>query len=242
MKTIGFVCEGPRDSDMLEAVTRHILHDDITPLYLQPEASLAGENGNGWKGVWTWCFKNGETLDQYMQDAIPKIDLIVIQIDGDVARKEREVHCTCYCEECNKSGTLFPLKCQMENCPIQVPCIHHKEGVDGYVDHIRDLVHSCFPGEYIPICIVPCDSTDAWIVAAFDDLDSIESIEDPWTNIISKRKDYHGIRVPGHRKTKAVYDKFVPVVCQNWDLVKERCPQAADFDQAISQFRKNQFH
>ena len=46
MKTIGFVCEGPRDSDMLEAVIRHILHDDITPLYLQPEASLVGENGN----------------------------------------------------------------------------------------------------------------------------------------------------------------------------------------------------
>lgn len=40
MKTIGFVCEGPRDSDMLEAVIRHILNEDITPLYLQPEATV----------------------------------------------------------------------------------------------------------------------------------------------------------------------------------------------------------
>ena len=64
MKTIGFVCEGPRDSDMLEAVARHILNEEIYPLYLQPESSLTGENGCGWKGVWTWCIKNGETYDQ----------------------------------------------------------------------------------------------------------------------------------------------------------------------------------
>ena len=238
MKTIGFVCEGPRDSDMLEAVIRHILCDDITPLYLQPEASLVGENGNGWKGVWTWCFKNGETLDQYMQGAIPKIDFIIIQMDGDVARKEREVHCICYSKECDKSGSVFPLKCKMENCPVQVPCIHHEEGINGYVDHIQNIVHSCFPGEYMPICIVPCDSTDAWIVAAYDDLENIESIKNPWDNIISKRKDYHGIRVPGHRKTKAVYDKLIPTVCQNWEVVKQRCPQAAVFNQIISQFQK----
>ena len=58
MKTIGFVCEGPRDIDMLEAVIRNILNEDIHPLYLQPEASLTGENGNGWKGVWSWCYKH----------------------------------------------------------------------------------------------------------------------------------------------------------------------------------------
>ena len=93
MKTIGFVCEGPRDSDMLEAVIRHILNEDITPLYLQPEASLDGENGNGWKGVWTWCLKNGNTLDQYMQGAIPKIDMIIIQMDGCVQKRKRSSLC-----------------------------------------------------------------------------------------------------------------------------------------------------
>lgn len=233
MKTIGFVCEGPRDSDLLEAVIRHILSDDINPLYLQPEASLIGENGNGWKGVWTWCFKNGSSLDTYMQGAAPKIDFIVIQMDGDVARKEREVHCGCYREECSQSGSLFPLTCQMEKCPVQLPCLHHPDGVDGYVEHLRNLLHSCFPGEYTPMCIIPCDSTDAWIVAAFEDMESIETIEDPWNNIISKQKEYHGIRVPGHKKTKAVYEKFIPTVCRNWDLVKSRCPQAAAFEKVV---------
>lgn len=237
MKTIGFICEGPRDSDLLEAVIRHILNADITPLYLQPEASLVGENGNGWKGVWTWCLKNGETLDQYMQGATPKIDLIIIQMDGDVARKEREVHCGCYAEECDSCGTVFPLECKDDNCPIVIPCNRHENGIDNYVEHLKSLILSYFPGEYIPVCVIPCDSTDAWIVAAYDDMENTEAIVDPWKNIISKKKEYHGIRVPGHNKTKVVYDKFIPVVCQNWELVKSRCSQAAYFDQVISEFQ-----
>ena len=234
MKTVGFVCEGPRDSDMLESVIRHILKEDINPLYLQPEPSLAGENGNGWKGVWTWCYRNGETLEQYINGALPKIDLVIIQMDGDVARKEREIHCACYSAECSSSGTVFPLKCHKEDCPISIPCNHHNTGTDDYATHLRKTILSYFPGEYTPICVIPCDSCDAWIVAAYDDCENIESIIDPWVNVISKKKEYHGIRVPGHKKTKAVYDQFIPTVCKNWELVKNHCPQAVYFDQIIS--------
>lgn len=237
MKTIGFVCEGPRDSDLLEAVIRHILKEDITALYLQPEPSLLGENGNGWKGVWSWCHKNGSTLDQYMQGAIPKIDAIIIQMDGDVFRKEREVHCSCYAEECDKSGTIFPLRCLMESCPVAIPCPHHGAGIPGYVDHLQALIHRHFPGQYLPICVIPCDSSDTWIVAACDEYDNPEVIEDPWTNVISKKKEYFGIRVPGHKKTKAVYDKFIPIVCQNWDTIKSRCSQASRFHTIISEMQ-----
>lgn len=234
MKTIGFVCEGPRDSDLLEAVIRYILKEDISPLYLQPEPTLTGENGNGWKGVWSWCHKNGQMLDQYMEGAIPKIDLIVIQMDGDVSRKEKEVHCGCYSTECDLSETIFPLKCEKKTCPIELPCSRHPDGVQGYVEHLENLLLSCFPGKYVPVCVVPCDSTDAWIVAAFCDGEDVEFLVDPWTNIISRKKDYHGIRVPGHRKTKMVYDQFIPFVCKNWEAVKSRCPQAAVFEQKIS--------
>lgn len=238
MKTIGFVCEGPRDSDMLEAVVSHILNEDISPLYLQPEASLVGEHGNGWKGVWSWCVKNGATLDQYMQGAVPKIDMIIVQMDGDVARKEKEVHCSCYSDECAMSGTMFPLKCNMEACPVVISCDRHKEGVEGYVYHLQELIQCCFPGEYVPVCVIPCDSTDAWIVAAYEEIDNVEIVEDPWTSVISRRKEYHGIKVPGHKKTKAVYDKFIPIVCQKWDIVKSRCSQAAQFDQRISELHQ----
>ena len=178
--------------------------------------------------------QNGETLDQYMQGALPKIDMIIIQMDGDVFRKEREVHCACYADECASFGEEFPLNCKVKDCPVVIPCNRHEAGINSCVEYLKNLLLSHFPGEYVPICVIPCDSTDAWIVAAFDDLENTESIADPWTNIISRKKDYHGIRVPGHKKTKAVYDKLIPVVCRNWEFVKNRCSQASCFDQAIS--------
>lgn len=45
----------PSELRILEAVFSQILGEEISPLYLQPEPSLTGENGNGWKGVWSWC-------------------------------------------------------------------------------------------------------------------------------------------------------------------------------------------
>lgn len=239
MRTVGFVCEGPRDSDLLEAVIQHILEEKIYPLYLQPEPSLTGQNGNGWKGVWKWCVKNGETIDQFVNGALPKIDLIVVQMDADVARKEREVHCLCYTKSCDKSGKVFPLDCTEENCPIDIPCISHTEGVKSYVEHLQRMLLANFKGEYIPVCVIPSDSTDAWIVAAFDNFEDVEKIQDPWNNIISRGKQYHGIRVPGHKKVKSVYDKMIPVVCSNWDIVKQCCSQANYFDELISNLRCN---
>ena len=58
---------------------------------LQPEPDMAGRYGNGWKGVWKWC-KETPALDKLMDGIWPKIDIIVIQMDGDVIRKEKEVH------------------------------------------------------------------------------------------------------------------------------------------------------
>ena len=233
MKTIGFVCEGPRDSDMLESVVRHILNEEIYPLYLQPESSLIGENGNGWKGVWTWCVKNGETYDQFIEGATPRPDMIIIQMDGDVARKEPEVHCSCFAGDCVDSGDVFPLKCSNEDCPIVIPCNSHEVGVNGYVAHLQKVLLKYFHGEHIPVCVIPCDSTDAWIVAAYDDMENIETIDDPWNSVISRVKEYHGIRIPGHKKTKSVYQKLIPEVCRNWDIVKMRCSQAAFFEQNV---------
>lgn len=86
MKTVGFVCEGPRDLELLAAVIEHILEEDILTLPLQPEESLAGNNGNGWKGVWRWCNNHGSILDQYMVGATPQMDMVILHMDGDVAR------------------------------------------------------------------------------------------------------------------------------------------------------------
>lgn len=233
MRTIGFVCEGPTDVELLSAVTEHILQDRITPLFLQPEASLQGNLGNGWKGVWKWCKKHGGILDCYTQDATPKIDLMIIQMDGDVSRKERETHCLCVREICPAAGTVFPLECQEQNCPVILPCDKHRHGAEGYSTHLTEMIQNLIKAKIAPVCVIPCDSTDAWIVAAYEDLGAVENIIDPWDTIISRSKDYHGIRIPGHKKNLTIYRSFLPTVCKNWSKVTQTCTQAHAFEAAI---------
>ena len=50
---VGFVCEGPRDVDLLVSVIDHLIPEaEIIPRYLQPDESLISIFANGWKGVW----------------------------------------------------------------------------------------------------------------------------------------------------------------------------------------------
>ncbi len=73
-------------------------------------------------------------------------------------------------------------------------------------------------------------------MAAFDDLkdsNDAEMIIDPWSNIISLKKEYHGIRVPGHKKSASVYRRFMPQLSDNWDTVAEKCKSARVFTDSI---------
>jgi len=54
-KVIGVVCEGPTDYVAIRLIVDTVTQDKNEFLMLQPEESLAGHFGNGWKGVWKWC-------------------------------------------------------------------------------------------------------------------------------------------------------------------------------------------
>ena len=120
-----------------------------------------------------------------------------------------------------------------------MPRSDHVDSPESYRAHltsvIRQLVRSDDENEQL-IITIPCDSTDAWIVAAFDDLkdsNDAEMIIDPWSNIISLKKEYHGIRVPGHKKSASVYRRFMPQLSDNWDTVAEKCKSARVFTDSI---------
>jgi hypothetical protein len=89
MKNIGIVCEGPTDYIILREVVDKVTGEDNYYIQLQPEEDLVGKYGNGWKGVWKWCVDNASIKDKLMKDIEPALDLLIIQIDGDVARKEK---------------------------------------------------------------------------------------------------------------------------------------------------------
>ena len=94
-KVIGIVSEGPTDYLVLKAVIDKITGEENRYLPLQPEPDMLGRYGNGWKGVWRWCKETG-SIGMPMQEVRPNIDAIVIQMDGDVVRKEKEVYARRY--------------------------------------------------------------------------------------------------------------------------------------------------
>ena len=87
MMNIGIVCEGPTDYIILKEVVDTITGEDNYYVQLQPELDLMGRYGNGWKGVWKWCADNAGLKKQLMKDIEPVLDVLIIQMDGDVSRK-----------------------------------------------------------------------------------------------------------------------------------------------------------
>lgn len=238
-KNIGIVCEGPTDYIILKGIVDRITGEDNQYIQLQPEDNLTGEYGNGWKGVWKWCTDHEEILEKFMKDISPQLDLIIFQMDGDVARKEKEVHCLCGATACEWKGKVNPLECTRikdNDCPIELPCMSHEAPVEGYINHLTTLIASWLKKKDNICIVIPCDSTDTWVAAAYDKLSDIEMTEDPWTNIISKGKAYHGIRIPGHKKRLLVYRQFVSEVCNNWEDVKNLCISAVKFEEKIKMF------
>ena len=66
-----------------------------------------------------------------------------------------------------------------------------------------------------------------------DEMTDIEKVDSPWNNIIALKKEYHGIRIPGKKKAKRVYGLLIEKVCEKWEIVKEKCPQALKFESDI---------
>src|SRR5436305_601152 len=82
--TIATVVEGPTDHLVLEAILRRLFPDARILQPLQPNAS-APQTGEGWKGIRRWCQQVRPTLSTLLSPlAGPAIDLLVIQIDGDI--------------------------------------------------------------------------------------------------------------------------------------------------------------
>ena len=110
-KTIGVVAEGPRDFDLISALIDDITGEENDFQHLQPEPNANGEFGNGWKGVWKWCESHQEYLHEFFYSVTPHLDMLVIHMDADVSRREKEVHCWCNQSQCTANQGVHPLSC-----------------------------------------------------------------------------------------------------------------------------------
>ena len=67
MRNIGIICEGPTDHIILKEIVDRITGENNYYILLQPEPDLAGEYGNGWKGVWKWCADHAAIKEKFMK-------------------------------------------------------------------------------------------------------------------------------------------------------------------------------
>ena len=238
-KVIGIICEGPADQLVIKAVVDHITGEENDYRYLQPEPDCQGLFGNGWKGVWKWCEDNADQLNSIMEGITPKMDAVIIHMDGDVSRKEKEAHCFCTSVECSEKNKVSPLRCEAVKrnlCPVNLPCNNHSEDAKGRKEHLQSLISRLLKNQADGKCIImiPCDSTETWIVSAYGDSAAPEEIEDPWKTVISKKTHYHDIRVK--KKSLITYRNFIPQLVKNWSVVTEQCITANAFETDVKEF------
>lgn len=238
MMNIGIVCEGPTDYAILQQVVDKITEEDNKYVLLQPEPDLRGEYGNGWKGVWKWCNDNGSIKELLMKGIEPSLDMLIVQMDGDVSRKEKIAHCWCHSTICENKNKYNPLECDSqkefrEACPVILPCGDHDASAEAYRKHLEQLISKWLPDLNETCIVIPCDSTEAWIVAAYDEREDAENIEDPWKNIIAKKKTYHNIRISGKQKRVKSFKEFAQGVCSKWEKVTQLCSSAKEFEESI---------
>ena len=244
MKTIGIVAEGPRDYELIAAVIDTVTNEENSYQMIQPEPDMAGRFGNRWKGVWKWCETNQGSLNTYMNSLTPVLDFLVIHMDGDVERCEKEVHCECQRKFCDASESTHPLTCEKiannrSDCPVVLPCEEHGNTPEAGADFLRTFINTLLlPEDELAVSyMIPFDATDTWIVAAFDQYEDYEVLSDPWTSIIARAPQYHGIKIENRpNKTKRTYKKLISVVCDNWSDVVAKCPQAKRFDEDVRRF------
>lgn len=240
MKKIGIVCEGERDYDMLTAAIDFFLDGEVNYLWLQPNPDFGTDLGAGWKGVIHWCQEYSEFLYDYLNGMTPKVDFLIVQMDADVARSEKEIFCYNVKTNCDGQGIEDPLNCSLAKkklCPQKLPPNSACNGEpDERVKYLRDILDTylCKDDRVKYVLTIPCDATDSWIVAAFEDqVTDIEKIDSPWKDIIARGKNYHGIRIPGKNKSKRIYKILIEKVCEKWNSVKEKCPQALKFENDV---------
>ena len=143
----------------------------------------------------------------------------------------------CDSTDCEEKGKVFPLYCQKakEGCDVVLPCQDHLDCIDDTMNHGNKVLRKALDiSENSRIIItIPCDSTDAWIVAAYDDYENVEQIIDPWKNIIAKSKYYHDVRVRGDKKNTVTYSAFMPELSERWKIVANKCKSAKLFETNI---------
>lgn len=241
---IGVIAEGFRDIDVIEEVLSLFITQDFKCLPLQPDQTYCKANGNGWEGVWKWCLDYQQNYKEYLKIQSPRLDALIIQLDGDTTR-EKKMFCDMP-KECDRNQVDSAVFCSIakEECAICISDEFIKSSIDDKYGFLRAKALSWVSGaidELPKVICLPFDSTESWIIAAFDgDIFGFpEQIEKPGDTIIAQKATYHDCKVPREgqnklKKNEMFYKTFlIPKLKSEWASVTKLCPTARKFENEI---------
>jgi hypothetical protein len=157
---VALVCEGPTDKIVLAAILPGLLRRPVVVTMVQPmeeELGGGGALGFGWRGVRRWCQEVRAGRLSTLEDWLSQTDLLIIHLDGDVAR-EPDVACARPCPPAE--DTADALRAVLLN----------------------DLGLSAPPPGLL--ITTPMDATEAWLLPILRDVQTSECAADPAARFI----------------------------------------------------------
>ncbi len=242
---VGIIAEGSTDIEVIENLVE-LIYPGCEFRHIQPDISaVARTTYNGWKGVWQWCIKESAFFHKEL-NKIPesKIDIYIIHLDGDTVR-EKNLHCVdpenCSCQEHHITSAAYCSKSEGQ-CPLKIDNVFLDSTIFNKFTFLTTKIQNWLDSSILSnvIFCLPFDSTESWIVAAFDKgaYENPESIIKPADTIIGHAPYYHDHRVNRKDgklvKKLPLYQNFlVPELCRQWGYVTSVCQTAKSFDSDV---------
>jgi hypothetical protein len=226
---VGFVAEGPTDFVALNAAVSALLGDvDFTPTLISPlvDQSLAAQTGGGWAKVYLWCRQMLADAggDARKSDIFTKHEILVIQVDADVADKK-------YTDDQRITNPPQDLPIDLPcDKPCKTPCPRPRE----ITDALRSVVLGWLGEAAMPpktVVCIPSRSIETWVlVALFPDDPTAVRPNIECRRDCEVRLKTHGLIKSGKKLIKE-YRANENAIAGAWGTVRRRCGEAERFSQ-----------
>lgn len=226
---IGTVVEGPTDRLILKTMVTAIIPGRHRFFPLQPMETF-GKTGTGWKGVRRWCQdlrrRGGAGIESILSDKTgPPLDLLVIQVDADVADEPDLVQ---------DSPT---------SAEISKPCPPVADTVEGLRAVIQQWINRrCLPTGVI--LAIPAQDIEHWIFAALfpedpccqrEDYECPKPIRQSPAYLLSLESYGKLTRRKGNtiKKPQRRYHSCIDTITRNINMIEQICTQGHRFRQDL---------
>ena len=201
----GIVAEGKTDHFIFEAILQSIAPGiQITRILPEYDAVRRVYGEGGWGRVKNWCQIDGANLEAYMKLIKPRLDMLVIHLDADVA----------------------------PDLDLAKRCVSAARWSNVVRRQVKAWLGGKTPPDVV--ITVPCLRTETWIHAALvrPPLGNLECNPDVDQSLVRVGLQTYSRRGK-NRKKAGRYKQIAPKVASGFDRVRSLCAEAERFKTAV---------